>query len=256
MRQQPDAKLRQLYEKAFYESVYYIKWTPDIHRDYIEKRLFYAYALKHPCYPKGSDELRHFKKVAKSVFLEPPESAKKRQGGRDLKRDVKKRMLFTKRNIRKMSEKEVDAYLTMIGITLTDVGIAYKRKVLWEFFNLRTRDLPLLKSNAGKRKAAIRPKKKNKFELTQLILAFPSMGWPEFQEAFGDVMPTVQRQTFYSCRYKIKKRYGPDALPKLLPGARKSQVRVRWDINNRIKGEAPDPETVQELKDQVLEFRD
>ncbi len=230
----------------FQHSVYYVRPTKDIPRDWIEQRMFYAYCLKHSAYPEGSPERKLFERKAKEVLTAPPPT--------DIpadvikKRELKKRVLFTKSNIRNMDIKEVDAYLAVLGITIIDQPPKVRRYVLWEFYNKRASELIHLRSNRNTRKIARRPKSEedNHFVLVDLILRFPKMGWPEFQETFGEIMPSVSRQSFYNTRTHLRKKYG-DILPKLMPGRR--GPHLRHSHKGRSPAEMPD------ILDDTNEFR-
>lgn len=245
-----DRKLRSEYIKVFEGTIYYVQPSMDIPRDWIERRMYYVYALRNSCYNDDPTAKLAFKRVAKSVLLEPPPN-KDESLQRRLSRQLKKRAIFSKRNVKRLDEAEVDAYLALLGITLTDVSIGYKRKVLWEYYNAKATDLPMMVSNKRTPKLVTRPKRRNQFDLSQLILAFPRMGWPEFLDAFGDVMPNVKRETFYNTRYKLKRRYG-NVLPKLLPGRRAPKLLVKYDQHNRVQ--ARPVVNPREAKLGVIEF--
>lgn len=222
MRGLSDAKLRAAYRKVFEKTIWYVEVNMDTPRDWIEARMFYAYCLAKPCYPKGSHELLTFKKRAREVLLEPP--PEKRPWHDRYKHDLKKRVLFTRHNIKRMPDNEVDAYLALIGITL-DATPKEKRRVLWEFYNLKAGELPV--------KIGARPKRINQLSLTDLIVRFPEMGWPEFQEAFKDVMPNTTKEQFYDARYRLKKRFG-GVIPTLIPGRRQKNYRIKYDLSQRV----------------------
>lgn len=228
-------ELRILYRNIFIKTKYYVRATRDIPRDWIEQRLFYAYCLKNSCYPESSVERKAFEKVAKKVLLEPPPLDVPKD---QLKREeIKRRVLFTKANIKKMDIADVDAYLALLGITITNQPPKVRRCVLWEFYNKKASDLVRLKSNKNSRKLARRPKSDvdNQFVLADVILHWPEMGWPEFQETFSELMPSVTRQSFYNSRSKLRQRY-PHIIPQLLPGRRAPRVSP---VTQSHKGRVP-----------------
>lgn len=253
IRSMSNRDLRLFYRKSFVNSKYYVRPTLDIPRDWIEQRLFYAYCIKNSCYEENSEERKIFERVARQKLLEqPPIDVPKDQLKRE---EIKRRVLFTKQNIKTMDIKDVDAYLAVLGITITAQPPKVRRYVLWEFYNKRASDLIRLKSNKNSRKLARRPKSEidNQFVLTDIILHWPQMGWPEFKETFSELMPSVSRASFYNTRSKLRKQF-PNVIPELLPGRRAPVVStITKSHNGRVQAKKVD---MSVLDIETMEFKD
>lgn len=231
-------RLRDKYNRVFGKTRYYVTYTADIPREWIERRLFYAYCVKYPCYREGTKELIAFKRKAKQVFLEPPET--QLTEAQQIREKSITRVLFTKRNVARMPEHEVDAYLHILGYDVEGT-LPEKKQALWEAWNSKSADLPPVLNRWQKHKRIRRRghNSDNAYCLVDVILKYPKMGWPEFQEVFGELMPSVTRGSFYITRTDIRKLYGPDVLPRLKAGGRRSNMPLSsWE--GRVRAEKPD----------------
>lgn len=239
LRQLTPSLLRSRYIKMFEKSKYYVKYTPDIPRDWIEKRMFYAFCLKRPCYKPGSKLLIEFQRKAKQVLLELPEQ---KPQGAQLRERANSRVLFTKRNIVRMPEHEVDGYLVLLGYNVEGT-LPQKRQALWEAYNSVSGDLPPVFSKLGKAKYIRRKgvSQRNTYVLVDLILRYPKMGYIEFVEVFGELMPSVTSKSFHFMRNYCRKHYGEALVPRLKTGPRKLNVsdKKKYDTTITIRPEKP-----------------
>jgi hypothetical protein len=239
LRQLTPSLLRMRYDKMFGKSKYYVKYTSDIPRDWIEQRMFYAFCMKRPCYKEGSRLLVEFRRKAREVLLQPPTS---KPQGELLRERANSRVLFTKRNVARMPEHEVDGYLVLLGYNVEGT-LPQKKQALWEAYNAKSGDLPPVFTSLGKAKYIRRKgvSQRNTYVLVDLILRYPKMGYIEFVEVFGDLMPSVTAKSFYHMRNYCRKHYGEHLVPKLKTGPRKLDVskKRRYSLENTVNPEKP-----------------
>lgn len=239
LRRMYPSDLRRKYNSMFGKSKYFVPYTKDIPRDWIERRMFYAFCMKHPCYKKGSKSYIEFQREGKRVLLDPPVPKPQEEL---LRERLGSRVVFNKHNIARMTEHEVDGYLALLGYDVEGTP-AQKKQSLWEAVNSRSGDLPPVLSKMGKEKRLVRKRSSadNKFVLVDLVLLYPKMGWPEFQEVFGEIMPNVTRGTFFWARWYVRKTYGTHTIPRLPKGRRRSQIATEdfSDQEGTVKAEKP-----------------
>ena len=126
---------------------------------------------------------------------------------RDRKEQYKQTELFTKDNINSMSHNQIDRYLNEFGWYI-DKPYRMKRKVLWELHRLPWQKLPKTLDSAGKvisSRELNKVRMSNRYTLVDLILANPMMCYPEFCQTYGDLMPTVSRNSYKVARSNLKK---------------------------------------------------
>lgn len=177
-------------------------------RSLIEKRCFYLFCMKHYHFPRGSAPRIMFFKLAKATLMQgfnplPPkeeESRKKRE-------QYEMTHLFSKVSINAMHHNQVDKYLLAFGIHV-EVPYKQKRMLLWELHRYPTRLLPKTMSEKG---AIMRPRHlekmrlENTWNLRDLILENPTMGYVEFSERYGNDMPMTSSGSFKVTRSQLKR---------------------------------------------------
>ena len=218
--------LRQVHERIFIGTKYYVD-AARCPRDYLEKRLLSRFQLKHPHFTDKHPKYREWRRATRNKLLEPPPAEVDEAMERKL--EMRERVLFTRDRIASMDERLVDAYLQAIGLTV-DADATTKRKVLWEYYNTKSYETPvgnqLTRRKRGFRQKKIRGPETNEYVLQDVILRFPYMGWPEFREYLGDVMPTVTSNSFYVARCILRKRYGIE-LPRLNTGRKTDNAKLQ-----------------------------
>lgn len=239
-------RLRIKHDVLFRGTKYFIP-AKQLDRSQIERRMFFYFAARYPCYKDPADT-RIFRKKARDVLFEVSEVRTKEE---ILAEDLKNRVLFTRKRIRQMSDKQVDAYLMVLGYNIQG-SPAMKRKALWEYYRAGNWDLPqntkLTKRKIG-RLRKLNSYEDNHYVLMDIILHFPTMGWREFEENFGELMPSVTQNSFYVTRHKLRKIYGFE-LPRLKPGAKPiSQIAARKILQRSLALDE------QELAEKVVRFK-
>jgi hypothetical protein len=200
------------YAKLYRNSKYFVSINGRTDRGWIEDRVILMYCAKNNCFVKGSDEYIKFKKQIKETLAVPIKVADK-----EFKERLSSRILFTRVNIAKMQEFEVEAYLSFFGYGI-DGTLKEKRRALWEIYNKQSSDLPYVLSSRTQKEVLVRRHGKssaNVFVLSDILLRHRDMGWPEFKEAYGDLMPSVTRNSFYVARARMRKRFGEHIMPRL-----------------------------------------
>jgi hypothetical protein len=224
----PERKLRLHHEKCFRAPKWYQYYLPtrNVPRDFLERRLYYRYIVKYPYFKQGKKgpEYKALKKAAREVlFKEPPHTKATRE--ERAKEDMKYRVLFTRRRIWEYPERVVEGYLEVLGFHING-DLETKRQALWSFYNSSDPELPhsdaLRKEKRGFRKRKRANYEDNHYVLLDVILRFPEMGWPEFEEYFSDLMPSVTSNSFYCARNRLRREYGVP-IPRLKPGRRPLQ---------------------------------
>lgn len=219
-----ERKLRVHHEKCFRNPRWFTYYIPtrNTPRDLLERRLYYRYILKYPFYKNGKagPEYQALKKAARKVLFEAPPLQTTRE--ERAKEELRYRVLFTRKRIWSYDERAIDGYLEVLGFSV-EGDLETKRQALWSFYNSKDYDLPH-SDELKKEKRQFRRRKRKNYEdnyyvLIDVILRFPTMGWPEFEEYFSDLMPSVTRNSFYVARCRLRREFGVP-IPKLKPGRR------------------------------------
>lgn len=194
-----DHDLRREYKRVFKGTKYWRHVPGWMHRSELERRLWYAFALKHYHYPPDHDIAIAFRRQAKKYLLrhydDPSEEFRRAMGDY---------LRFSKPAIKEMAIEEVDRYLLVLGLYVHHVSPGKRRKVLWEWFNRPLRDLS--KTKLYQRLRTHRSGRlSNQAVLRDLILAAPDMTFWEFKERYGQMMPTVTRRSYIDARYQLRK---------------------------------------------------
>lgn len=237
-----EVRLRKAHKLTFRESKFDIKIPRWMHRNILERRLFYYFCVKNYHYPKSHPIAVEFRKRAKHVLskeylveLDPVEQAKQM---------TKEAANFTITNVKAMPIVEVDRYLASLSLYV-EADEQTRRKVLWEWFNRPSRDLPQHFNEQGKKVAARRKGNlNNKYRLRDLILRNSRLAYDDFMLAFGQQMPTVTRASFNNARSLLKK-IGYD-IPSLPKGPSKPVV-VAGPYGHPKRGRILDDTTIVEV---------
>lgn len=174
----------------------------------MERRLFFYHHVRHSPYPKGSDKYHALLKVARE-YLSQDYIDRHVDAVDQAIEQVRDHERFSKDLIANMPISQVDRYLAVNGIVLEDQTPDVRRECLFEYYHLPKAELP----------DKVLPRKQksyNKYNLRDVILMYPSMTWAEFQERFGNIMPTCTTNSFYGARRELRKKGFP--IPKLKPG--------------------------------------
>lgn len=213
--------LRAHHNEVFAGSRYSKKIPKWVHRSHLERRLFYAFCIRHYHYPKGHEIRIKFFKVAraflrKQITVDSVERAEE---------TLKNQELYSLANVRSMHINEVDRALSLLGIYV-DATTDQRRTLLHEWYNEPLENLVKVLDDEGKLVASRRTGRlNNQYKLRRLILRFPTMDWETFRLQFADRMPTVSRSSFNNTRSALR-RAGYD-IPKF------TSVGVIRTVNGR-----------------------
>ena len=199
--------IRKMHKEVFRGTKYNVSIVKP-HRNLLERRLLLLFMMKNYHYPKGSGPRIMFFKFARCILKEEYHPLPRKEE-EDFKRreQFKQTQLFTKDNVNTMAHNQIDRYLNEFGIYV-EIPYSKKRKLLWELHRLPTTKLPKTLNESGK---VIDPRHldkvrfDNQFNLRDLILENPNMCYPEFCSAYGNIMPTVSRDSFKSTRSHLKR---------------------------------------------------
>jgi len=222
-------KLRHLHDSTFAGTKYSVRIPKWMHRGMMERRLFFYFCMRNYHYPKGSQIRKEFRRKAKHILsrdyidgLDPAQVAKQ---------TLKEGLNFTATHIKAMPIVEVDRYLASLSL-FVEGPQHLRRKVLWEWFNKPSQDLIPHFNDRGKRVRKTGPLN-NKYNLRDLILQHPSLPYEDFEQAFGDQMPTVTRNSYNATRSTLRKA-GYD-IPRLHFGRQHPNV-IRGEYGQLVRG--------------------
>jgi hypothetical protein len=203
IRKMKELALRRFHDTTFIGTRYSVKVPRWMHRSIVERRLFYYYCLRNYHHPKLSIVYQEFKVIARRILSK--EYLDNKTPEQITKEELRNTDNFTATNIRAMPIVEVERYLTGLAL-FVDGSEKQKRKVLYEWFNARSKDLPLHHNTDGRKVARRRTGKlNNKYKLRDLILSHPMLNFDDFRMQFGNEMPTTSRSSFNNTRTLLRK---------------------------------------------------
>lgn len=213
LRRMSHYRLREEHDRVFCNT----RWKTDARlftKEWIVKRLFFYFSAKN--YHSTGAALKIFRDQAKKVLDYLPKEQYKSEEKKLI--ELRDSGYLSREGIQKLPINEVDGYLSVIGL-YAKVSEQMRRKLLTAY---------LYSPTANKIRKTGNVRIKNKFVLRDMILKFPNLNYFEFMARFGDVMPTVSRNSFTAARKHL--RLAGYNIGKLRPGPARPAI-----INKRAK---------------------
>ncbi len=184
-------RLVELHDKTFRGTKWFLQIPRMAHKEFVIKRLWIFYCVTHYHYPEGKTR-EAFRKRARAVLSKSysPASDSIEEMAKTQAMDHRQ---FSQSNIKVMHINEVDRHLAIAGIYV-EIEEWQRKRLLWEYYN---RPSKTMRQHRHERV-------NNRYYLTDIVLAHPTMTYTQFLAEFGNRMPSVTRSSFNNARSKLR----------------------------------------------------
>ncbi len=181
------------HDKVFRGTQFFMEVPRNAHKEFMIRRLWFWYCMNHYHYPRGHMTTVAFTDRAKAMLAhgydERIDSVYEVSRAQALNHRA-----FSREAIKSMPINKVDRLLAVLGI-FAEVEPWKRKRLLWEYYNRPT------KSKSVKDR---HQRINNKWFLTDVILAHPTMTFDQFVAVYSNQMPSVTRTSYNNCRWRLK----------------------------------------------------